>query len=156
EAPVIWSAGTTKLRDYHPAGADLPVILVIPSLINRLDILDIDASHSLLRTLAAEGFRPLVVDWDIPGDEEEGFSLDDYMTKRLLPVFDRLTGAEKVHVFGYCMGGLLALALAALRPERTATLTLLATPWDFHKPDPAQGQIFQHLARQMKEGVDAI
>jgi polyhydroxyalkanoate synthase len=33
---------------------------------------------------------------------------------------------------GYCMGGTLAVALAALRPRRLAGLALLAAPWDFH------------------------
>jgi polyhydroxyalkanoate synthase len=33
---------------------------------------------------------------------------------------------------GYCMGGTLAVALAALRPRRIAGLALLAAPWDFH------------------------
>ena len=32
---------------------------------------------------------------------------------------------------GYCMGGTLAVALAARRPRRVAGLALLAAPWDF-------------------------
>jgi poly(3-hydroxyalkanoate) synthetase len=35
------------------------------------------------------------------------------------------------------MGGLLALAAALRRPDRVSALGLLATPWDFHAPDPA-------------------
>ena len=38
---------------------------------------------------------------------------------------------------GYCMGGLLAVAAALRRPELVRGLALLATPWDFHRPDPA-------------------
>jgi polyhydroxyalkanoate synthase len=33
---------------------------------------------------------------------------------------------------GYCMGGTLAVALAARQPRRVAGLALLAAPWDFH------------------------
>jgi len=33
---------------------------------------------------------------------------------------------------GYCMGGTLAVALAARRPRKVAALALLAAPWDFH------------------------
>jgi polyhydroxyalkanoate synthase len=35
-------------------------------------------------------------------------------------------------LLGHCMGGLLALALAAARRREVAGLALLATPWDFH------------------------
>ena len=44
-----------------------------------------------------------------------------------------------IAVVGYCMGGLLALALALRRQRQVACLALLATPWDFHaeRADPA-------------------
>jgi len=48
------------------------------------------------------------------------------------------------------MGGLLALALAAKRPDKIRTLSLLATPWDFHAPDPGIGAQFIALAGQME------
>jgi polyhydroxyalkanoate synthase len=38
---------------------------------------------------------------------------------------------------GYCMGGLLGLALALRRQKDVAALVLLATPWDFHAGDAA-------------------
>ena len=47
----------------------------------------------------------------------------------------RLAGAPPV-LLGYCMGGLLALALATRRPDAVAGLALMATPFDFHAPDP--------------------
>ncbi len=150
-APIIWRAGSTVLRDYNPkAKADAPVVLVIPSLINRFDILDLDRGHSFLRTMAARGFRPLLVDWDIPGAAEKDFALTDYVTQRLFPILDLAAAHGTVHILGYCMGGLLALALASLRPEQTRTLSLLATPWDFHRPDPLIGEQFLMLAKQME------
>jgi polyhydroxyalkanoate synthase subunit PhaC len=39
---------------------------------------------------------------------------------------------------GYCMGGTLAVAAAQRRPDLVRALALLATPWDFHAPDPAR------------------
>ena len=35
-------------------------------------------------------------------------------------------------VMGYCMGGTLAVALAARQPRKVSKLALLAAPWDFH------------------------
>ena len=41
-----------------------------------------------------------------------------------------LTGRRPV-LLGYCMGGLVACALAQTRGDDLAGLALLATPWDF-------------------------
>ncbi len=148
EAPVIWQQGTTQLRDYNPTQPQAPILLVIPSLINRFDILDLDFAPSFLRTLAAAGFRPLVIDWNEPGAEEKDFTLNDYV-RRLLAVVDDLGHKQPIpiHLIGYCMGGVLALALATLRTASVNTLTLLATPWDFHAADPVMAQSLGALGK---------
>lgn len=139
--PVVWESGTTRLLDFGHAGdgAAIPVLLV-PSLINRAYILDLSARHSFARWLAARGFWPFLVDWGAPGAAERGFSLTDYIAGRLEPALEAaraLTG-EKPALLGYCMGGLLAVALAQRRPESLRALAALATPWDFHAGRPAQ------------------
>jgi len=130
--PVVWERGTTKVRDYGPESRGTPV-LVVPSLINRFDILDLDTDHSLLRFFAAQGLHPYVVDWGEPGDEEKSFDLTGYVTHRLFPILDHLAAKapdKKVHLLGYCMGGNLALALAMLKGEAIRSLALMATPWN--------------------------
>jgi polyhydroxyalkanoate synthase subunit PhaC len=132
-SPVLWREGTTRLLDYggEPTG---PVLLVVPSLINRFYVLDLLPERSFLRHLAGRGLRPLVVDWGAPGSEECGFDLTDYIAGRLESAFEAalaLAGAP-IGIAGYCMGGLFALALSLRRPDETACLALLATPWDFH------------------------
>ena len=149
EAPVVWHKGTTRLRDYNTQNPDAPAVLVIPSLINRFDILDLDLAPSFLRTLASHGFRPLVVDWDRPGHDEQNFGCGDYVAERLIPALAFIQAGKKarpVHVIGYCMGGLWHWRLAARKPDAVRTLSLLATPWDFHKPDPAIGAQFLEFA----------
>jgi len=136
EPPVVWREGTTRLVDYGGAQGTndgLPVLLV-PSLINRAYILDLNYERSLARWLAQRGLRPLLVDWDRPGELERGFTLTDYIAGRLESALDQtlaLTGREPA-VLGYCMGGLLAVALADRRRRDIAGLALMATPWDFH------------------------
>ena len=133
-ATIIWKRGTTMLRDYAPMAGNKPVALVIPSLINRVDILDLAPDHSFLRFLAEQGLRPVVIDWDAPGEEEKNFTITDYLTQRLMPALDYLAPSSpqgRLHIVGYCMGGLLALALALLRREAAGSLTLMATPWNF-------------------------
>ncbi|MDP9126687.1 MAG: alpha/beta fold hydrolase [Pseudomonadota bacterium] len=156
--PVIWQEGSTSLRDYNPRQTELPIVLVIPSLINRFEILDLDRQNSFLRALAAHGFRPLVVDWSEPGTAEMNFDVTSYVTRRLVPILEAITatGGPAVHMVGYCMGGLLALALASRCPQQTRTLTLMATPWDFHKPDPEIGPQYLALSDRIEPQLQAI
>jgi polyhydroxyalkanoate synthase len=133
----VWRAGGSRLIDLGPPG-DLPPVLVVPSLVNRARILDITPERSLLAYLADGGLRPFLLDWGEPGPEERAYRLADYALGRggaALRRVRRLTGRRPA-LLGYCMGGLLALALAAARRREVAGLALLATPWDFHA-DPA-------------------
>ena len=148
---VIWRDGSTRLLDYGARRRDrdnaVPVLFV-PSLVNRYYILDLSKRRSLMRWLASNGLRPLVVDWGPPGDAESEFNVADYITQRLEPALDaaqKLAGGP-VAVAGYCMGGLLALALALRRPKDVRALALLATPWDFHVAGDAHGRLLGAMA----------
>ncbi|MBF0563494.1 MAG: alpha/beta hydrolase [Alphaproteobacteria bacterium] len=132
DPPAVWAEGTTRLLEY-PASPDGVPLLVVPSLINRAYILDFNENRSFMRTMSAWGFRPFLVDWGAPGVVERGFDLTDYIAGRLERVLDQILTwcGRPPAVVGYCMGGLLALALAARRRVDVAALVLLATPWDF-------------------------
>ena len=129
---VVWQEGACRLLDLGQAGGQ--PVLVVPSLINRARVLDLAEDRSLVRHLAQAGFRPLLLDWGEPGARERGYAVGDYVrgpAAGALRAAARLGGPPPV-LLGYCMGGLLALALATLRPAPVAGLALLATPWDFH------------------------
>lgn len=145
--PVLWQGGTTRLLDYG-RDATAPVVLVIPSLINRYYILDLLPERSFLLHLASHGLRPLVIDWGAPGSDERGFDLTDYIVARLEPAFSTALGIAggPIAVIGYCMGGLLALALALRRQEGLTCLALLATPWDFHAERAGQARVLAGVA----------
>ena len=145
--PTIWQEGTTRLLDYGlPGSTGLPV-LVVPSLVNRAYILDLSRKRSLLRTMAARGLRPYLVDWDAPGSTEQTFTLESYVAGRLGRVLDEVLArsGRRPAVLGYCMGGLLGLGLAVLRQDDVSGLVALATPWDFHQPNAEQGQMVASL-----------
>ena len=146
-ARVVWRRGAVRLLDYGLGGGS--AVLVIPSLINRYYVLDLLPERSFLRHLAEQGLRPLVVDWGEPGAVERGFTLTDYIAGPLdaAAVKARELAGAPIAILGYCMGGLLALALALHRPADTAGLALLATPWDFHAERPAQAQLLGELAQ---------
>jgi len=131
DPPVIWDEGETQLLDYGGQGVS---VLFVPSLINRAYILDLMPDGSMLRYLAGQGVRPLLLDWGWPGEAERQFSLTDYIAGRLERAMMALPG--KIVLAGYCMGGLLALAASIRQPQKIAALALLATPWDFQAADP--------------------
>ncbi|HMR53959.1 MAG TPA: alpha/beta fold hydrolase [Amaricoccus sp.] len=137
EPPVIWSEGSARLLDFGatPEATDPlgPPVLAVPSLINRSYILDLAPGRSVLRWLAAQGIRPLLLDWGEPGAEEAGFGLDDYGRRRLLPALRQVLeeGGRPVALMGYCMGGTLAAGAAARVPEGVARLVTIGAPWDF-------------------------
>jgi polyhydroxyalkanoate synthase len=151
--PAIWQEGETRLLDYGEApGATVdngPVVFVVPSLVNRGYVLDLAEGNSLLRWLAgvpsarypapAVPCRPLLVDWGWPDEAARNYDLTDYIAGRLERALDAtlaINGGGPVVVISYCMGGLLAAALAQRRARDVAGLALLATPWDFHADDP--------------------
>ncbi|MBI1206156.1 MAG: alpha/beta fold hydrolase [Azospirillum sp.] len=140
DPPTVWREGASRLLDYGADGpADGMPVLLVPSLVNRHYILDLSRERSLVRALAGYRLRPLLIDWGTPGPLERRYTLTDYVAGRLDRALDAvlaLTGRPPA-VVGYCMGGLLATALAQRRPRDLAALVAMATPWDFHAEDAA-------------------
>ncbi len=121
--PEIARVGGASLRDH---GGDGPPAVLIPSLINPPDILDLDAQVSLAAAIAGMGRRALLLDWG-PADQRSHLSVAAHIEKLLLPLLDQI--GEPAALVGYCLGGTMAIAAANLVPvERVATL---ASPWNF-------------------------
>jgi polyhydroxyalkanoate synthase len=159
DQPVIWREGSTLLRDYR-RGSDpaAPRLLVVPSLINRYYILDLEPDSSFLADLARRGYAPFVVDWDAPGPEEQRFDLTRYIAGRLEGALDAVKreSGGPIIVVGYCMGGNLALALALRRQQDVAALACLATPWDFHAEGQTQAQLIGAIGRHLDSVFQAL
>ena len=152
DPPTIWAEGGSRLLDYGLPGAAGPPVVFVPSLVNRAYVLDLAERASLLRFLAGQGVRPLLLDWGWPGEAERAFTLTDYIAGRLERALMAASGP--VILAGYCMGGLLGLALALRRPDLVRGLALLATPWDFHAgPD---GEARARAAAGALPGLEAL
>lgn len=160
EPPVLTRIGSSRLLDYGATGGKKaksqpvvprPVVLCVPSLINPAYILDLNQQSSLMRSLAADGFRPLLIDWGTPDAEERTFTLADYITGRLASLLEAAVqqAGGPVHLMGYCMGGNLAVALAALHPSLIRSMALLATPWDFHVTSVTQSRAISTIMSGM-------
>lgn len=150
DPPVIWQEGTTRLLDYG-TNAGGKAVLLAPSLVNRHYVLDLAPGQSLVRYLASQGLRPLLLDWAAPGPEELHFDLTAYIARlgRALAAARTAQGGSPAALLGYCMGGNLALAAALRHPDDVSGLALLATPWDFHAGGAHQAALVQQLAPQL-------
>ena len=157
EPPEIWSDGSSRLLDFgrcveatNPNG---PAVLAVPSLINRAYILDLNENCSLLRYLASQGLRPLLLDWGTPTNVECEFDLNSYVTQRLLPALDasyNLNG-KPIGILGYCIGGTLAAGLLSLNNDRVCAFATIGSPWDFSASKGVQrpcDQYHQNIIRK--------
>jgi polyhydroxyalkanoate synthase subunit PhaC len=115
--------GGSALRDHGGSG---PPLVLVPSLINPPDILDLDPDTSLAGALAASGRKVLLLDWG-PARERADLDVAGHVESLLLPLLEQL--GEPPALVGYCLGGTMAIAAAGLiRIERLVTL---AAPWHF-------------------------
>ncbi|MFC7537778.1 alpha/beta hydrolase [Sphingomonas sp. GCM10030256] len=138
--PVIARHGAASVRD---CGGDGPPVLLIPSLINPPDVLDLDADTSLAAALARSGSRALLLDW---GDASARAALDvsGHVEHLLLPAIKGLD--QLPALLGYCLGGTMALAAAQLTAVRK--VATLASPWRFRAyPGSARAQLVSLLER---------
>lgn len=128
---TVWADGEVKLSRVPGLKADYAVpIVLIPSMINKSDILDLMPEKSLLRWLAIQGFDAQLFDWGNSTNDAGQADFDRAVGERLLPALESLNGP--VILVGYCMGGLFTAAVSALRPELVRAQIMLATPWNFH------------------------
>lgn len=131
ERPAIARVAGASLRDH--GGNGTPIVL-IPSLINPPDVLDLDEEVSLTGALAASGRQVLMVDWGAAADRAS-LSIGEHVDGLLLPLLDSL--GEPAAIVGYCLGGTMAIAAAQLAPVRK--LVTLAAPWHFARyPDDSR------------------
>lgn len=140
---------TSNRRRYRPP------LLLVPALISRAYILDLYPGGSFAEFLVARGWDVFLIDWGIPGDEDVHRGLEYYLGDALPRCLARVREAAPgagVNLLGYCMGGTLAAAYAALAGLRAPdTLIALAAPIDF-----AQGGILTKWCAKPHCDIDRI
>lgn len=137
---VVYEEDRLKLLHYIPQGEPryrTPLVFIY-ALVNRPYILDLKKGRSVIANFVERGFDTYLVDWGVPLNADRHLTLDDYINGYMVNVMDFLrerTGADKLNVLGYCMGGTMSAMFAALHPDRVKNLTLLAAPIDFATRD---------------------
>ena len=131
--------GTAQLYRFRRSSGEaadpgMPLLLV-PSMINRWYVLDLRPGASLAHAMVEGGIDTWCLDWGIPNDEDRYLEWDEVLDRlgRMVRRIKRETGAPKVGILGYCMGGTLSAIWTALHPNDVAALVNLAGPIDFSK-----------------------
>lgn len=135
---IVHRQDKLSLRFYAPRKEEkgLHPVVLVPSLINKAYVLDLEPGRSLIESLIDKGHPVYLVDWGVPGPEDANEDVGYVLLELLHRSIDRAARharSAQVHLFGYCQGGTLSAMYAALRPDRIASLCTLAAPVDFAK-----------------------
>jgi polyhydroxyalkanoate synthase len=153
---VVHRQDKLSVRHYDPLGDAVrktPVV-VIPSLINRAYIVDLEDDRSLVRGLTEAGHPVYLVDWGVPNSEDAEEDVGYVLLELLHRAIDRAcrhARSRQCILLGYCQGGTLATMYAALRPKRIAALTTLNAPVHF-----AEGGRFRQMVDSEHFDVDEV
>ena len=137
---VVFENELFQLIQYRPTTPTVRSVplLMIPPCINKFYILDLQPENSLVRYVVEQGNTVFMVSWRNPDRSQANLTWDDYVEQgaiRALDVVQEITGQDKTHVFGFCVGGTIAATalsvLAARGRQPAASLSLLTTLLDF-------------------------
>lgn len=154
---VVWSSGQTRLI-WRAAKKKKPVasILLIPSMINGTEILDILPERSLVTWLTEQGLDVYVLEWGDLRLDPELATLDKVFSRKIKPMLAWLKKESEVPVYGlgYCMGGLFLATAELIAPDVFRGVCFVATPWDFRVG--AKGTFAEAVGRWAGEGLSRV
>jgi poly[(R)-3-hydroxyalkanoate] polymerase subunit PhaC len=137
---VVFENELIQLIQYTPQTSDVEKtpLLIVPPCINKYYLLDLGVGNSLVEYAVAQGHQVFLISWRSAVPETGHLTWDDYLAMgplRAIHVVLDITGVERTHALGFCVGGTIlscaAAVLAARQQDKLATLTLLTTMLDF-------------------------
>jgi polyhydroxyalkanoate synthase len=146
--PEVIRVGGAALRDHGGTG---PPVVLVPSLINPPNILDLDEETSLAAALTSGDRQVLLLDWG-PAADRAGLDIAGHIETLLLPLLVEL--GEPPALIGYCLGGTMAIAAAGLTPVRA--LATLAAPWHFGRYPQESRYALAGLWQQSEGAAQAL
>lgn len=146
---VIWQEGKMRLTRISESTHGPPV-LVVHSFVSKPWILDLLPERSFLGALSQAGFDTYLLDWgDFDRqDSEKDLSYYASVLMRVEKVVLKHTGANRLHLLGYCLGATLCLArLGARDHSHVGRVALVAAPGDFGVPSGIQRLMSHRLLK---------
>jgi polyhydroxyalkanoate synthase len=137
---VVYENEIIQLIQYAPATPTVRArpFVMVPPCINKFYILDLSAENSFVRYVVERGNTAFMVSWRNVTPEVGRLTWDDYIRDGVLKAFDvaaEISGADRLNVLGYCVGGTMlgaALALLAARgDDRIESATFFTALLDF-------------------------
>ncbi len=116
-------------RNQYP----VPLVLV-PPLGVTTETFDLMPQRSLVKYMAAQGFKVYMIDWGKPGKEHAHFGLYDYSHRMFSKALERIrqhSGVDDLSLYGWCMGGLLCLMYQGFNNDpHVRNIVTVASPID--------------------------
>ena len=137
---VVYQNPLFQLIQYSPTTAEVRQVplLMVPPCINKFYILDLQPENSVVRYAVEQGNTVFLVSWRNPNHDLDSVTWDNYVERgaiEAIKVAQDISGSEKIHAFGFCVGGTIvstALAALAAKGEKpAASVTLLTTLLDY-------------------------
>ncbi|MBI2786504.1 MAG: alpha/beta fold hydrolase [Legionella longbeachae] len=137
---VVFSNHLIELLQYEPQTKTVyqEPILIIPAWIMKYYILDLSPENSLVKWLVEQGHTVFMISWRNPDENDRDLGMDDYYRQGAMAAIDAVSNIiprKKIHLMGYCLGGTLAMivaaAMAQAKDKRLKSLSLLAAQGDF-------------------------
>ena len=159
---VVFENDLFQLIQYAPATEQVAArpLLIVPPCINKFYILDLQPANSFVRFAVEHGLTVFMVSWRNPDASCGHIGWDDYVEQgamRAIEIARSISGADKVNVVGWCVGGtILSSALAILRTrgdESVASVTLLTTMLDFREPGDLGVFVDEESVRQREQTI---
>lgn len=137
---VVFENELIQLLQYTPQteNVEKTPLLIVPPCINKYYVLDLGAGNSFVEFAVAQGHQVFLISWRSAVPETAHLTWDNYLEMGALKAIEivlDITGAERTHALGFCVGGTIlscaAAVLAAKNQDKLATVTLLTTLLDF-------------------------
>jgi polyhydroxyalkanoate synthase len=117
----IFRTNKSRLWRYESSRTVRTPLLFVPNLgISRPYIFDLMPRGSFVEHMTGQGFDFYLVDWGVFGDEDNGLTVEDAVTRLLPRLAARAlesSGASEMSVLGYCMGAPLSASFVTTHPD---------------------------------------
>jgi polyhydroxyalkanoate synthase len=138
---VVFQNDLFQLIQYDPTTDEVAAdpLLYVPPLVNKYYMIDLQPRSSLVKWLVDQGRTVFVISWVNPDERHRDKGVEHYVLEGIVEAIGaarKASGAEKVDLFSFCLGGtLVAIALAWLaakgRADEVNSATLIGSMVDF-------------------------